>query len=215
MRALVSVDPAVRVHSRHGHDHTAAFPELAALGSLASRRRVVLDGELVCLDPVTGRPSFDRLMARTQARMPALAARKSPATFTAFDVLAVDGLDVCRQSWAERRQLLLDLDGFAADDDVWRVSTAFFDGPGLLAATAGMGLEGVIAKRITSCYWPGRRTPYWRKVKHRNYEWFELLGRRAPRGQAPGGLLVGQDGRVIVRFPGPAHARAGAVRRHE
>ena len=32
MRTLVSVGPGVRVHSRHGHDHTAAFPELAALG---------------------------------------------------------------------------------------------------------------------------------------------------------------------------------------
>jgi hypothetical protein len=31
MCALVSVGPAVRVHSRHGYDHTAAFPELAAL----------------------------------------------------------------------------------------------------------------------------------------------------------------------------------------
>ena len=56
MRALVAVDAAVRVHSRHGHDHTAAFPELAALKSLAGRAKVVLDGELVCLDPTTGRP---------------------------------------------------------------------------------------------------------------------------------------------------------------
>ena len=41
MRALVSVGPGVRVHSRHGYDHTAAFPELAALASLASRSKVV------------------------------------------------------------------------------------------------------------------------------------------------------------------------------
>jgi ATP-dependent DNA ligase len=31
---------------------------------------VVLDGELVCLDPGTGRPSFERLMARTQSKLP-------------------------------------------------------------------------------------------------------------------------------------------------
>jgi bifunctional non-homologous end joining protein LigD len=49
MRALVSVGSTVRVHSRH--DHTAAFPELAALGSLFGRAKVVLNGELVCLDP--------------------------------------------------------------------------------------------------------------------------------------------------------------------
>ena len=78
MRALVSVGPAVRVHSRHGHDHTGAFPEMATLGSLASRSKVVLDGELVCLDPATGRPSFERLMARVQSRLPVLSARKDP-----------------------------------------------------------------------------------------------------------------------------------------
>ena len=99
-RTLVNVGPGVRVRSRHGYDRTAAFPELAALASLASRSKVVFDGELVCLDAATGRPSFERLMARTQARLPTLAARRDPATFMAFDVLAVDGEDLCALPWA-------------------------------------------------------------------------------------------------------------------
>ncbi len=106
MRALVSVGPAVRVHSRHAYDHTAAFPELVALGSLAGGSKAVLDGELVCLEAATGRPSFERLMARTQARLPTLSARRDPATFVAFDVLAVDGVDVCARPWGERRNVL-------------------------------------------------------------------------------------------------------------
>jgi bifunctional non-homologous end joining protein LigD len=202
MRALVSVDPIVRVHSRHGHDHTDAFPELAVLGSLAGRARVVLDGELVCLDPDTGRPSFERLMARTRSRLPVTAARQAPVTFMAFDVLVVDAVDMCGCPWAKRRRTLEELHDQTPPDDIWRVNTAFVDGPGLLAATAGMGLEGVVAKRVTSRYWPGRRTPYWRKVKHRTFEWFELLGWRAPAGRDPGGLLAGRDGRVIAcAFP--------------
>jgi bifunctional non-homologous end joining protein LigD len=36
MCALVCVGPGVRVRSRHGHDHTGAFPDLAALRSLAA-----------------------------------------------------------------------------------------------------------------------------------------------------------------------------------
>jgi bifunctional non-homologous end joining protein LigD len=209
MRALVSVDPAVRVRSRHGHDHTAAFPELAILESLASRAKVVLDGELVCLDPVTGRPSFERLMARTQSRLPMAAARQAPVTFMAFDVLAVDAIDMCGSPWAKRRRALEELYDQAADD-IWRVNTAFADGPGLLAATAGMGLEGVVAKRVTSRYWPGRRTPYWRKIKHRSFEWFELLGWRAPAGRDPGGLLAGRAGRVIAcAFPALPSAERG------
>jgi len=121
----------------------------------------------------------------------------------AFDVLVADGVDVCRRPWTERRQLLEDLYDLSAGNCVWRVSTAFADGPSLFAATADRGLEGVVAKRVTSCYWPGRRTPYWRKVKHRTFEWFDLLGWRAPSGRDAGGLLAGRDGRVIVcAFPG-------------
>jgi bifunctional non-homologous end joining protein LigD len=203
MRALVSVDPAVRVRSRHGHDHAQAFPELAVLGSLAGRAKVVLDGELVCLAPATGRPSFERLMARTQSRLPVSAARHAPVAFMAFDVLAVDGIDMCGLPWAKRRETLEELYDQTPLDDIWRVNIAFADGPGLLAATASMGLEGVVAKRVTSRYWPGRRTPYWRRVKHRTFEWFELLGWRAPAGRDPGGLLAGRDGRVIAcAFPG-------------
>src|SRR5262249_43924526 len=129
------------------------------------------------------------------------AARAAPVIFMAFDVLAMAGDDVCLQPWVERRQLLHQLHQ-NAPDATWRVNTAFVDGPGLLAATADMGLEGVVAKRVTSRYWPGRRTAYWRKVKHRRYEWFDLLGWRAPSGRNPGGLLVGRAGRVIAcAFP--------------
>jgi bifunctional non-homologous end joining protein LigD len=162
----------------------------------------VLDGELVCLDPATGGPSFERLMARVQARLPAVAARRAPATFMAFDVLAVDGENVCGRPWAQRRPVLDALHGQAPGGS-WRVNTAFADGLGLLAATAGMGLQGVVAKRVTSRYLPGRRSPYCRKVKHRSFEWFDLLGWRAPAGRDPGGLIAGRDGRVIAcAFPG-------------
>ena len=202
MRALVSVGPAVRVHSRHGHDHTAAFPELAALVSLASRSRVVLDGELVCIDAATGRPSFERLMARTQGRLPTLSARQRPSHFHGFRRAGRRRGRHVRPPVGRTSATPTLLYELLPDEGTWRVSTAFADGPGLLAATAGMGLEGVVAKRVTSRYWPGRRTPYWRKVKHRSYEWFDLLGWRAPKGRDPGGRLAGRDGRVIAcAFP--------------
>jgi ATP-dependent DNA ligase len=85
----------------------------------------------------------------------------------------------------------------------------------LLAATAGMGLEGVVAKRVTSCCWSGRRTSCSRKVKHRTYEWFEPLGWRAPAGRDSGGLLAGRDGRVnasaFPALPSAERARFAAL----
>jgi bifunctional non-homologous end joining protein LigD len=157
-------------------------------------------------------------MARTQWKLALIAARQAPVTFMAFDVLAVVAIDMCGLPWTKRRRTLEELHD-EAPDAIWRVNTAFVDGPRLLAATAGMGLEGVVAKRVTSRYWPGRRTPYWRKVKHRTFEWFELLGWRAPAGRDPGGLLAGRAGRVIAcAFPGlPSNERgrfAGLIAEH-
>ena len=40
-------------------------------------------------------------------------------------------------------------------------------GAELVAATGTAGLEGVMAKRLGSTYVPGKRSPNWRKIKHR------------------------------------------------
>ena len=47
---------------------------------------------------------------------------------------------------------------------------AFTDvaGADLLGVSRQQGLEGVVAKRLTSRYEPGRRSPAWRKIKVRH-----------------------------------------------
>lgn len=203
MRTLASIDRAgaVRVWSRHGRDHTDAFPELQALGELAGQGPLVLDGELVCLDPETGRPSFDRLMARVLSGLPSVAARQHPATLMAFDLLSHAGANTCSLPWTSRRNLLQGLLGDPGGRS-WRLNTAFPDGQALLAQTAEMGLEGVVAKRCQSRYLPGRRTQYWRKVKHQTVEWFDCLGWVPPRERDRGGLIVAEEGRRLgVAFP--------------
>lgn len=202
VRALVEVGVGrVRVRSRHGRDHTAALPELSALGALGVRAVVVLDGELVCLAPATGLPGFERLMGRLGSGLPSLAARQAPATFMAFDVLMVDGASTCSLPWSRRRHLLKELHS-EAEDPVWRINTAFHDGDKLMAATAEMRLEGVVAKLTTSRYQPGRRSHSWRKLKHQTVEWFDLVGWRRPRGRDAGGFIANESGKFVgCAFP--------------
>ena len=209
VRALVTVDHLVGVRSRHGRDHTVALPEFASLAGLRSRAVVVLDGELVCLDPASGRPVFERLMGRLGAGLPSLAARETPVTFMAFDLLMIGGVSTCYLPWSERLALLQELHQ-VEPDPVGRINTAFPDGDGLLSATAEMGLEGVVAKRTTSRYQPGRRSSSWRKLKHQTVGWFGLVGWRAPRGREMGGLVVADEGRIVgCAFPSlPATERA-------
>jgi bifunctional non-homologous end joining protein LigD len=61
-------DRRVCVRSRPGRDCTAEFPELAAIAEALDSRRVILDGELVCLDG-EGRPISRRCGPGSAARL--------------------------------------------------------------------------------------------------------------------------------------------------
>jgi bifunctional non-homologous end joining protein LigD len=62
----------VRAASRNDHDAVAAYPELRTLLERFPRRRLILDGEIVALDP-RGRPSFGLLQQRMHVRAPSAA----------------------------------------------------------------------------------------------------------------------------------------------
>jgi len=119
-------------------------------------------------------------------------ARSDPAVLVLFDLLYLDGESVLHRSYTERRHRLeaLELAGGA-----WQTPAAFA-GPGAdaLAFSRERGLEGVVAKRLTLAYQPGRRSPAWVKIKHvRTQEvviggWTPGQGRRA--GMI-GALLLG------------------------
>ena len=80
--------------------------------------------------------------------------RAIPVTFIAFDVLRVDGHDVCCNPWADRRALL---------EELWqerpsaRLADVFDDGHALFDAVVEHGLEGIVAKRRSGVYRPGYR----------------------------------------------------------
>jgi bifunctional non-homologous end joining protein LigD len=186
----------VRLWSANGAEATARFPELSTLGQgLVGVGSAVLDGEVVALDPTTGRPDFGRLQPRMQAGSPAAVARAAAAQavqFLVFDVLAVDGTWLLDQPFRNRRRLL---EQVVEPGPSWRVSPSQEGGGELLLdAVRAQGLEGVIAKRLDSTYEPGRRSAQWRKIKVRNVQEFVvggwMPGERA-RAATFGALLVG------------------------
>jgi bifunctional non-homologous end joining protein LigD len=203
MRIVVEVEASddgrggsVTAWSGNGADATARFPELAGLaGALRGARSAVLDGEVVALNPTTGRPDFGRLQPRMQAGSPAAIARAAAAQgvqYVVFDVLAVDGRWLLDRPFAERRATLVDL---VDAGPCWRVGPSQEgDGDLLLEAVTTQGLEGVMAKRLDSTYDPGRRSPSWLKVKVRNEQEFVVGGWLAGEGARSGtfgALLVG------------------------
>jgi bifunctional non-homologous end joining protein LigD len=194
MRVLVEVaDGRLRVFSRNENDVTVSFPELAGLADvLADRQPVLLDGEVVAF--ADGVPSFGALADRmhvTQATRARALAAANPVTLLVFDVLRVDGEDLTAQTLTTRRAAL---EGLGLADTHWQVPAAYDDGAMLMRATEQQGLEGVVSKKRSSVYVPGRRTTQWLKFPHRATGSYLVGGwRRETDSEARlGAILVGE-----------------------
>lgn len=181
-RTLAFLDDGdVRLQSTNLHDVTASYPELRDLAAGVHAGSAVVDGELVVLDD-EGRPRFE-LMQR-HAR---------PAVLFVFDVLRVEQHDTIGLPYEDRRRVLEQL---VEPGGHWAVpSYRVGGGPELLEATGEQGLEGVMAKRLGSTYIPGKRSPNWRKIKHRRRIEVVIGGFTAGEGNRTGSfgsLLVGR-----------------------
>jgi bifunctional non-homologous end joining protein LigD len=158
-RTLVHVNGRrVSVFSRPGRDITTAVPSLAGLAD-AVPDGTVLDGELVAGD---GRASsFYRIGALVAANPDV---RRTPLTFVAFDLLAVDGRRLTGTPFVERRRLLEELRFLSPD---WVTAAQWVNVPlaDLLTSCERLDVEGVVAKKLTSSYRYGQRSSDWRKIK--------------------------------------------------
>ncbi|MFP5346766.1 MAG: hypothetical protein ACLGIA_07050, partial [Actinomycetes bacterium] len=95
VRAVLYVgDGRLRVVSRNDRDVAVSYPELGGVEQALSQHQAVLDGEIIALDPSTGRVSFGVLQQRMHVQDRTRAGRlaeRFPVAFLAFDVLFLDG----------------------------------------------------------------------------------------------------------------------------
>jgi bifunctional non-homologous end joining protein LigD len=181
-RAIVTLrGGAATLTSRNGKDLTERFRDVARAVVHAVRTpSAVLDGEVCALDE-SGASRFESLQSGA-----------GRLVLMVFDLLVLDGEPVHRRPLTERRWLLENVLDPASD--AVRLSPAFEDGPALLKAATGQGLEGVVAKRADAPYRPGRRTPEWQKLKLRLEDDFPIVGftRGTGRREKLGALVLGR-----------------------
>ncbi|WP_346074437.1 ATP-dependent DNA ligase [Saccharopolyspora thermophila] len=223
-RCLVFADPRdahpVRLQSRTGRPLDRYFPEVQATVSEYLDRAAVLDGELAVIrsDDVGDRLDWDALTERIHpaaSRVRTLAER-TPATFIAFDLLALDDRDLTGAPQTERRELLA---GLGLDHRGLRI-TPVTDDPDTATQWfrlfEGAGLDGLIAKPGTGTYVPGKRTMF--KIKHSRTADCVVAGLRwhanTEPGTAVGSLQLGLfDEHDVLHHVGVVGAFPAAQRR--
>jgi bifunctional non-homologous end joining protein LigD len=165
-----------RLFYKSGHDATRIFPELGAAVAGLPFRGLILDGEAVVLDG-EGRPNFQRLQKRgLRVRLADVqhAAAASPATLFVFDLLGFEDFDLRPLPLAARKEILRRV--LPPGGDWIRLTEEIPErGEDLYAAVAGMGLEGIVAKRASSPYRSGYAKD-WLKVRVDRSSDFAVVG---------------------------------------
>jgi bifunctional non-homologous end joining protein LigD len=157
------VDGEVAMLSRNELDLAPRFPRVYEALKKMKAKELVVDGEVVVLDE-KGAPRFQLLQQGSgKERM------------VIFDILWLDGQDLRRRPYVERRKILQKLKTPA---NVYIAETLSMKGDEALKHAAAGGWEGIIGKRNSSIYEP-RRSKEWLKIKAIHEQELVIVGWQA------------------------------------
>jgi ATP-dependent DNA ligase len=217
-RAIIFRDgDEVEIGSRNERPMTRYFPEVVAAVLANFPPRAVVDGEIVIADRERNALDFEALQQRIHpaASRVTLLSEQTPASFVAFDLLALGDDDLTGRPFAQRRAALdgalagagapVHLTPATQDHDLAR---HWFD------QFEGAGIDGLIAKRLDLRYQPDKRVLT--KIKHERTADCVVAGYRVykPVPDAIGSLLLGlYDDRGVLVSVGVVGAFPMARRR--
>jgi bifunctional non-homologous end joining protein LigD len=185
-----------RLWSRNGIEWTARLPDivdaLAALGLDSAQ----LDGELIAVH--NGNSDFGVLQATLSGE------QHAPLAYVLFDVPHLLGFDLCHTPLIERKTVLQDLLEAGPSRHLRYSSHVVGAGQHAFDMASEQRLEGIMSKRISGGYRPGRGDD-WLKIKRLDSDEFAIVGYTEPKGSRTGfgSLLLarpeGDDWRYVGR----------------
>jgi bifunctional non-homologous end joining protein LigD len=184
IRAVALVEAGgFRLMSRNGIDLTARYPAVSPLGSLP--QGLALDGELVAFRD--GKPDFERVLSRAPSASAAI-------RYVVFDVL-YEGYDSrMGLPFSDRRRILERLLKESPCPPLVLSEGVRGEGKELYRRVCEQGLEGVVAKRLSSVYAAGKRNGAWIKIKRRVRLQVAIIGFIEKNGDDFTCLLVAGSG---------------------
>ncbi|MBO0881159.1 MAG: ATP-dependent DNA ligase [Mycobacterium sp.] len=201
----------VELGSRNERPLTRYFPELVAAVKAELPERCVIDGEIViATDHGLDFEALQQRIHPADSRVRMLA-EKTPASFIAFDLLALGDDDYTWRPFNERRAALVSaLAGSGAGPGpsihVTPATTDLRTAQQWFEEFEGAGLDGVIAKPLTIAYQPDKRAMF--KIKHERTADCVIAGYRVHKSGADaiGSLLLG-----LYQDSGPSAGQLASV----
>jgi ATP-dependent DNA ligase len=194
-RSIIFRDGAeVEIGSRNERPMTRYFPEVVEAVLANFPDRAVIDGEVIVADTERNMLDFEALQQRIHpaASRVTLLSRQTPASFVAFDLLAVGDTNLVERPFAERRAMLEDVLKDAKPPVYVTPATHDLDtARRWFAEFEGAGLDGLIAKSTDILYEPDKRVMS--KIKHKRTADCVVAGYRLHKSgdNRIGSLLLG------------------------
>jgi bifunctional non-homologous end joining protein LigD len=155
------------LYSRTGLNWTKQFRRIAEALEKLGAREAVIDGEAVVYG-TNGLPDFQAMRRATGAR------NSAALRYHGFDLLYLDGRDLRRVPYIERKALLETFLQGAPQELIYVEHLESEDGQRVFEHACKMGLEGIVAKRRDSTY-PSGRTDAWLKLKCKRSDTFPIV----------------------------------------
>ncbi|HMI80132.1 MAG TPA: non-homologous end-joining DNA ligase, partial [Ferruginibacter sp.] len=171
-RAIAEISKEnIELYSRNGNSFKDRYP-LLVTNLQKIKHEVVLDGEIVVLNE-EGYPDFQKIQHYEDNT-------NFPLIYYVFDLLSLDNHALYDQPLIERKKLLKKLLGKSPmvrfSDHVIGMGVEFFN------ASVQKNLEGIMAKKADSHYYPGKRTNEWFKIKNHKSADVLIAGYTKPTG---------------------------------
>jgi DNA ligase-1 len=196
----------VKAFTRNLNNVADMFPEVYEIGKYVSAKELILDSEAVGMDPEMKKiMDFQTTMQRRRKYEVVKMAKDIPLRFQVFDIIFKDGQSLMDKEYLERRKILeatvkknnlFVVDEMVETSDPEVINREYRE-------KISKGLEGVIVKKASGGYVPGRTGWRWVKMKEEEAATGKLsdtvdcivMGYYAGRGKRTqfglGGFLVG------------------------
>lgn len=191
IRCLAYINGDINLRSRNNKNITQNYPEFDDMQKWVKNRPLILDGEIVMMK--NGKPSFHEWQKRSGIKDKTKlikAVKANPAVFMVFDILYINGENMFELPLHHRKEVLSE----NIKDNTYLIVSDVIVGNGIeiYKAAVKKELEGIVAKKKDSLYYPGKRTNFWYKFKKSIEEDFIICGYLKGGQWGIGSLVLGR-----------------------